>query len=97
MRSFTVPYWLNSLYGMHLFPTVLVYFAFAPGILVLLTPIGDQSPLSVFDVLGIVTALSAITIQYFADRQLNRYRSTVEYKKGGIFRSGLWKYSRHPN
>ncbi|MHA2255786.1 MAG: DUF1295 domain-containing protein, partial [Candidatus Heimdallarchaeaceae archaeon] len=42
MRSFPVPYWLNSLLGMHLFPTVLVYFAFAPGILVLLIPAGEQ-------------------------------------------------------
>lgn len=97
MRSFPAPYWLNSLFGMHLFPTVLVYFAFAPGILVLLIPAGLQNSFNVFDVLGIITALSAVTIQYFSDRQLNRFRSTDEYKKGGIFRSGLWKYSRHPN
>ena len=97
MRSFPVPYWLNSLFGMHLFPTVLVYFAFAPGILVLLIPEGQQAPFSVFDILGIIIALTAVTILYFSDRQLQKYRSTTEYKKGGIFRKGLWKYSRHPN
>lgn len=97
MRSFPVPYWLNSFFGMHLFPTILVFFAFAPGILVLLTPVGQQTAFSVFDVLGIITALSAVVILFFSDRQLKKYRSTEEYKKGGIFRSGLWKYSRHPN
>ena len=33
MRSAPLPYWLNSLLGMHLFPTLLVYFAFAPAAL----------------------------------------------------------------
>jgi steroid 5-alpha reductase family enzyme len=97
MRSFPVPYWLNSLLGMHLFPTVLVYFAFAPGILALSIPAGLQSSFSVFDGLGIATALIAVLILYFSDRQLGKFRSTEEYKKGGIFRKGLWKYSRHPN
>ncbi|MHA1346198.1 MAG: DUF1295 domain-containing protein [Candidatus Heimdallarchaeaceae archaeon] len=97
MRSTRVPYWLNSLLGMHLFPTVLVYFAFAPGVLTLLIPAGQQNSFSIFDALGIIAALSAAAIQYFADRQLTRFRTTEEYKKGGIFRGGLWKYSRHPN
>jgi steroid 5-alpha reductase family enzyme len=97
MRDFPVPYWLNSFFGMHLFPTILVYFAFAPGILALMIPEGEQNSFSVFDGLGIVIALAAILILFFADRQLQRYRETDEYKKGGIFRSGLWKYSRHPN
>ncbi|NPD87518.1 MAG: DUF1295 domain-containing protein [Asgard group archaeon] len=97
MRDFSVPYWLNSLLGMHLFPTILVFFAFAPGILVLNIPAGEQASFSVFDALGIITALSAVLILYFADRQLQKFRSTEEYKKGGIFRGGLWKYSRHPN
>lgn len=97
MRSFPVPYWLNSFFGMHLFPTILVYFAFAPGILVLLIPAGQQNSFSIFDALGLISALTAVTIQFFADKQLQRFRSTEEYKQGGIFREGLWKYSRHPN
>ena len=97
MRGYPIPYWLNSLLGMHLFPTLLVFFAFAPGILVLFIPAADQNPFSIFDALGIITAVVAILILYFSDRQLQRFRSTEEYKKGGIFRNGLWKYSRHPN
>ena len=97
MRSTPVPYWLNSLLGMHLFPTVLVYFAFAPGILTLLIPAEQQTTFSVFDALGIIAALSAVAIQFFADTQLKRFRSSEEYTKGSIFRGGLWNYSRHPN
>ena len=97
MRDAPVPYWLNSLFGMHLFPTVLVYFAFAPGILTLLIPTEQQNTFSVFDILGLIAALSAVAIQYFSDNQMKKFRSTEEYKKGGIFRSGIWKYSRHPN
>ena len=96
MRDFPVPYWLNSLFGMHLFPTVLVYFAFAPGILALLVP-ANQHVFSVFDVLGIFCALSAILIQFFADRQLKNFRESENYKQGDIFRGGLWSISRHPN
>ena len=36
MRKAPLPYWLNSLVGMHYFPTFLVYFAFAPAALVLM-------------------------------------------------------------
>ena len=97
MRTFPIPYWINSLLNMHLFPTILVFFAFAPGILVLLIPAASQNSFNVFDALGIITALSAVAILYFADKQLTRFRSTEEYKKGGTFRNGLWKYSRHPN
>ena len=97
MRSYPVPYWLNSLFGMHLFPTILVYFAFAPGILVLLIPSGEQAVFSIFDGLGIASALVAVTIQFFSDRQLHSFRQTEDYRKGGIIREGLWKYSRHPN
>ena len=97
MRDFPVPYWLNSLFGMHLFPTILVYFAFAPGILSLEIPTGMQNIFSVFDAIGIVVAVSSLALLFFADMQLKRFRETDEYKQGGILREGLWKYSRHPN
>jgi len=97
MRSAPVPYWLNSLMGMHLFPTVLVYFAFAPAALVLATAPSSQPPLGIWDVVGLVAALSAVAIELFADEQLRKYRESREYAKGGALRRGLWRYSRHPN
>ena len=97
MRSAPVPYWLNSLVGMHLFPTVLVYFAFAPAALVLVADPATEPAFGVWDALGVVGALTAVAIELFADEQLRKFRQTDEYRAGGTIRSGLWKYSRHPN
>jgi len=97
MRSAPVPYWLNSLLGMHLFPTVLVYFAFAPAALVLMADPSTELPLGPWDALGVAGAVSAVAIELFADEQLRKYRKGAEYAAGGALRRGLWKYSRHPN
>lgn len=97
MRSAPVPYWLNSLLGMHLFPTLLVYFAFAPAALVLLAEPGSFPSASRWYVLGTAMAVTAVVIQFMADRQLKQYRESDEYARGGAFRQGLWAYSRHPN
>ena len=98
MRDFPiVPYWLNSLVGMHYFPTYLVYFAFAPAALVLTLDPAQQPPIGLLDALAVFAAVSATTIQYFADKQCLDYRHSEAYKRGGAIHSGLWKYSRHPN
>jgi steroid 5-alpha reductase family enzyme len=97
MRRAPVPYWLNSLLGMHLFPTALVYFAFAPGALVLFTDPLSQPVFGLWDLLGVTGALVAVTIEFVADKQLRKYRESSDYRRGGTLRRGLWKYSRHPN
>jgi steroid 5-alpha reductase family enzyme len=97
MRSAPLPYWLNSLLGMHLFPTLLVYFAFAPAALVLLEDPSTQAAFGPWDVLGLLGALSAVTIELVADEQLRKYRASGEYAEGGACRKGLWRFSRHPN
>lgn len=97
MRRSPVPYWLNSLVGMHLFPTVLVYFAFAPAALALIGDPSAQPALGVWDAIAVLGALSAVAIELFADEQLRKFRETSEYAQGGAMRRGLWKYSRHPN
>jgi steroid 5-alpha reductase family enzyme len=97
MRRAPLPYWLNSLIGMHLFPTVLVYLAFAPAARILLSSPESQPAFGLWDLLATAGALGAVSIEYLADRQLRRYRGTNDYERGGTFRQGLWKYSRHPN
>ena len=97
MRAFPVPYWLNSLTGMHYFPTYLVYFALAPAALVLLTDPSSQATAGWWDVLGTAGALTGVGFEYFADKQCADFRKTDTYKKGGAMRAGLWRYSRHPN
>jgi steroid 5-alpha reductase family enzyme len=81
---------------MHLFPTALVYFAFAPAALVLLSDASSQPVFGLWDLLGMASALSAVTIEFLADRQLRTYRASKDYERGGTLRRGLWK-SRHPN
>jgi steroid 5-alpha reductase family enzyme len=97
MRTAALPYWLNSLLGMHLFPTLLVYFAFAPAALVLLSPAGSQPAFGLWDALASAGAIIAVTIELAADVQMRDYRATKEYARGGTMRVGLWKHSRHPN
>ena len=97
MRSAPVAYWLSSLFGMHLFPTVLVYFALAPAALALTADPSMQPPFGAWDVVGIAGALTAVAIELAADEQLRSYRKTADYENGGSIRRGLWKYSRHPN
>ncbi len=97
MRNAKVPYWLNSLIGMHLFPTILVFFAFAPAAFILSSSPADPATIGIWDIIGTIGALGAVTIELIADLQLKAYRRSEEYKQGGTFRQGLWKYSRHPN
>jgi steroid 5-alpha reductase family enzyme len=43
---------------------------------------------------GLVIAVFALVFETIADTQLTQF---VQQKTGGIMKSGLWKYSRHPN
>lgn len=50
----------------------------------------------VFDSIGVLVALIALSGELIADHQLARFRSKAE-NAGKVCRQGLWKYSRHPN
>lgn len=86
-------YWLVSFAGIHMFPTLLVYLACMS-----LYPALDSlnSSFNVLDVLGFLVCGIAIWIEASADKQLYRF---VKGKPapGTILKSGLWRYSRHPN
>ncbi len=82
---------LISLFGIHLFPTVVVYLAVLPGVVFL-----QNSALNFFTVLGAVVCAGAATLQMVADWQMQRFRSSTGYKDR-LMRTGLWRYSRHPN
>ncbi len=76
--------------GIHLVPTLVVYAVTLPAVFVMQ---GDAK----FNVLGaIFVAISvfAFLFQGTADYQMHKFRRTAT---GGFIRSGLWKYSRHPN
>ena len=82
---------------MHLFPTFLLHFAFAPAALVFCHKPDGASRLNLWDLLGTVLAVTTLPIQLVSDEQLRKYRNADNYKSGGTFSGDLWKYSRHPN
>jgi steroid 5-alpha reductase family enzyme len=86
-------YWLMSLFGLHLFPTVMVYLGTLPLFSALVDP---QRPFGALDVLAAVISLGAVLIEGVADNQLRAFRQ-AKRADGDICNVGLWKYSRHPN
>ena len=56
----------------------------------------SAAPLSVFDALGVLIWLLAVSGESLADYQLARFRADVS-TKGQTCNRGLWRYSRHPN
>lgn len=85
-------YWAVSLFGLHLFPTALVYL----GCLALLPAlVSGARPLGALDAAAAVVTAGAVVIEGMADAQLRAFRRRAE--PGAIMTEGLWAYSRHPN
>ncbi len=86
------PYWIQSLFGLHLFPTIQVYL----GCLALYPAVSVGSDgFGVLDVLAVVVTGGAVLIELIADEQLRAFNRTKQ--PGDICRVGLWAWSRHPN
>jgi steroid 5-alpha reductase family enzyme len=85
-------YWLISFSGIHLLPTIVVFLACISVFPALVDKSGN---LDLFDGLGTTISFIAILIETLSDEQLKRF---LQNSKGQSFlRTGLWKYSRHPN
>ena len=76
--------------GIHLVPTIVVYFCTLPAVFVII----NKGELTVITIIGLIISTLAFTIQGIADIQMHKFRKV---KKIGFIRDGLWKYSRHPN
>jgi steroid 5-alpha reductase family enzyme len=86
-------YWLVSLFGLHLFPTALVYV----GCLSLL-PIMDTTarPLGWIDAIAAALMAGATYIEATADRQLHDFVKSKPPPEA-VMTKGLWGRCRHPN
>jgi len=74
-------------------PTILVFLgclSLFPALAVGFNSIG------VIDILAIIITSSAIIIETLADQQMHKFIKSREDIASNI-RTGLWKYSRHPN
>jgi len=86
-------YWAISFGGFHLFPTLIV-FAGLTAVFPALVRSGRAPGL--IDVLAIGVGLCGIGLEWLADRQLYQFVAG-DKQPGETLRSGLWRYSRHPN
>ncbi len=76
--------------GIHMVPTLVVYGCVLPAAIVMT----EDGKCSAGLIAGFLSALFAVALQGTADCQMHSFRGK---KTGGFIRTGLWKYSRHPN
>jgi len=61
-----------------------------------LVAIADNSPLNLLDALGILLFVTGFLFEAIGDFQLARFKKDAT-NKGKVMRTGLWRYTRHPN
>jgi len=82
----------KSIYLIFWFQAVVAWVVALPVIFAL----KSNSPLNVFDVLGITFWLAGMYFETLSDYQLYKFKKDA-VNKGKILIDGLWKYTRHPN
>ena len=76
--------------GIHLFPTIVVYLCALPIINIII----NQYQLNAFSVIFFALSIIAVCLQTLSDIEMQKFRKT---RPTTFIRTGLWKYSRHPN
>jgi len=84
-------YPLVSLFGIMLFPTLVVYLCMLPALLYV-----QSGGINLLTALGFVVCIAAATLQLVADIQLHRFQKRAS-NRNEIIRTGVWKHARHPN
>ena len=85
-------YWVVSFFGLHLFPTLVVFLgclAVYPALIV------HEGGMGLMEWFAVFITSAGIVIETISDIQLSRYVNDKE--KCDFLCSGFWKYSRHPN
>jgi steroid 5-alpha reductase family enzyme len=92
-RPAWLPWWLISLTGIQLMPTLVVF-----GGLLAVWPAASRPGRGWgwLDAAAVLVAGSAVLIEAVADRQLRLFARDPA-NRGRILGRGLWRYSRHPN
>lgn len=76
--------------GIHMVPTLVVYGCTLPAVYAFL----HNGSSNITAILFFCLSLGAMTLQGTADIQMHRFRKK---RTAPFIRTGLWKYSRHPN
>ena len=83
---------LVNLCGICMFPTVVVYLASLPAF----TYIIDGYSFTPWNLIGLFVMFGGTMLELISDRQMKSFIKTRK-DRSEIIRTGLWKYSRHPN
>jgi steroid 5-alpha reductase family enzyme len=86
-------YWLVSFAGIHMMPTFIVFLGCLPLYPALAT---GTRPFGWLDAFAVCWTAMAIWIEARADRELLDYRRGNP-PPGSTLKTGVWRYSRHPN
>jgi steroid 5-alpha reductase family enzyme len=89
-------YWPVSFFGIHLFPTLIVFLGCLSIYPVMAGTAGAPRPFGLLDVFAVAVTAAAVALETTADRQLHRYKESSA-ETGQILREGLWSRCRHPN
>ena len=81
-------YQLVNFSGIHLFPTIIVFVCCLPFKIILLS----NTNINIF--IGFIICLIGVLYEIISDQQLHHFKQN---NKKSIIKTGLWKYSRHPN
>ena len=81
---------LVNFFGLNMVPTLVVFAAMLPGLMLFET----VESANIITWLGFVLCLASATIQLIADKQIHDFRAA---NPGQYCNVGLWKHGRHPN
>jgi len=95
-RRYESLYWPISFFGIHLFPTLIVFLGCLSIYPVMAGTSGAPRSFGLLDVFAAAVTLAAIALETTADRQLHRYKEGSP-PSGQILSEGLWARCRHPN
>ena len=83
-------YFAVNFFGIHLFPTLIVYACVLPAVVVF----RHETVSNIGSVVFFPMSVGSVVLQTISDTQMHRFR---RQKTGGLINDGLWKNSRHPN
>ena len=84
---------LVNLFGICMFPTLIVYFASTP---IFVYASLTTELYSSFDYIGSIVILLAVLLELVSDLQMRKFIKERKSREE-VINIGLWKYSRHPN
>jgi len=84
-------YQIVNLFGICMFPTIVVYLATLPVI-----AYASINTFSILDIIGLTVIVLGTLLELIADMQMKAFVK-IRKDRSEVLNRGVWKYSRHPN